>query len=173
MSMKKKAKIISVSLLLLAMLVFSFGQAFAIPAPVLVVNNFTDPVVTPLKTSYTYTSEVVGVGYLKGATQAENQLMVPIGRTDEQFGSNGLVLGGLTGKEKVKACFEFRGYQYKWAGSIFKWNGTKWVKQATTFTDDPAGTTNACATNLGNGTYALIIYYWGPQEMVVPTLELT
>lgn len=171
--MKKMMRVVLVSFLLLVMLVFSFGQAFAIPNPIPKATGFTDPVVTPLKSTDTYTSEVVGLAYLKGVTQAENQLMVPVGRTDEQFGSNGVVIGGLTGKEQVKACFDFRGYQFKWTGSVFMWNGTKWVKQATTFTDDPAATTKACATNLGNGTYALIIYYWGPQEIIVPTVDLT
>lgn len=165
--MKKITKIISVTLLLVTLLVLSVGQVFAIkPA---VSAGFTDPLVTPLKESYTYTSEVVGLTYLKGAVQNDDQLMAPVGRTDEQFGSNALVLSGLTGKEKVKACFEFNRFNYKWAGNIFMWNGTKWVKQTTTYTSDPAATTLACASGLGNGTYALIIYYWGPQEFPVAT----
>ena len=165
--MKKITKIISVILLLVTLLVLSVGQVFAFkPA---VSAGFTDPLVTPLKESYTYSSEVVGLTYLNGAVQNDDQLMAPVGRTDEQFGSNALVLSGLTGKEKVKACFEFNRYNYKWAGNIFMWNGTKWVKQTTTFTSDPAATTLACASGLGNGTYALIIYYWGPQEFPVAT----
>jgi hypothetical protein len=165
--MRKMTKVVTVSALLVVMLVLSVGQVFAKKAPVPVVTAFNDPVVTPLKTSYTYTSEVVGVGYLKGAVQLENQLMAPVGRTDEQFGSDGLVLSDLTGKEKVKACFDFPGYNYSWSGNIFRWSGTKWVKQTTTFTNDPAGTPTACASSLGNGTYALIIYYWGPKEQPV------
>jgi hypothetical protein len=121
-------------------------------------------VVTSALPSVTYSSSVLEVFYLKGAVQKEDQSMAPVGRTDEQFGSNGLVLSDLSGKEKVKACFYFSGYNYKWAGNIYKWNGTKWVKQVTTITNDPAATPMACASGLGNGTYALIIYYWGPQE---------
>lgn len=169
--MKKITKLVSVSLLLLTLLVLSVGQVFAFKPPV---SNFgfTDPMVTPLKESYDFTSEVVGLTYLKGAFENENQLMVPVGRVDEQFGSNAVVIGGLTGKEKVKACFEFNRYNYKWAGHVFMWNGTKWIKQTTTFTSDPAATTLACASGLGNGTYALIIYYWGPQEFPEPTEPL-
>ncbi len=170
--MKKVTKIISVSFLMLTMLLLSVGQVFAIKPPT-TSTSFTDPVVTPLKESYTYTSSIVEVGYLKGAVQKENQSMAPVGRLDEQFGSNGLVIKDLSGKEKVKACFEFNRYNYKWAGNVFMWNGSKWVKQATTFTSDPAATTWACASGLGNGTYALIIYYWGPQEfpVAIATIE--
>jgi hypothetical protein len=39
----------------------------------------------------------------------------------------------------------------------------------TTITNDPAATPLACASGLGNGTYALILYYWGPQEMSAPS----
>jgi hypothetical protein len=163
--MKKTFKSMFVLLLVLGLVAVVFVPVFAS-------STMRDPVVTPLKVTDTYTSEVVGVGYLKGAVQLENQLMAPVGRTDEQFGSNGLVLSDLTGKEKVKACFFFPGYNSKWAGNIFKWNGTKWVKQTTTFTNDPAGTPTACASGLGNGTYALIIYYWGPQEISYPAEPL-
>ncbi|MBA3075176.1 MAG: hypothetical protein FP831_16355 [Anaerolineae bacterium] len=127
-----------------------------------------DPIVSPMKATDTYTSTVVEVGYLKGALQKEDQSMAPVGRTDEQFGSNAVVVSDLTGKEKVKACFYFSGYNYKWAGNIYRWSGTQWVKQVTTITNDPEGTPMACASGLGNGTYALIIYYWGPQEMSFP-----
>jgi hypothetical protein len=157
-------------LLVLGLVAVVFSPVFAIPN--VSTPGMSDPVVTPMKASDTYTSSIVEVGYLKGAVQLESQLMAPVGRTDEQFGSNGLVLSGLSGKEKVKACFDFPGYNYKWSGSVFKWNGTKWVKQATTFTNDPAATPTACASGLGNGTYALIIYYWGPKEnTVVATQE--
>lgn len=168
--MKKLTKFVSVSVLLFAMLVLIVGQSFAMKLPVVATTPaFTDPIVTPMRAGDTFTSSVEALVYLKGAVQLETQLMAPVGRTDEQFGSNGLVLSGLTGKEKVKACFEFNRYNYKWAGHVFKWNGTKWVKQSTTFSSDPAATTLACASGLGNGTYALIIYYWGPKEMAVPT----
>ena len=166
--MRKINKAVSVSLLLIVMLLLIVGPVFAKPGPsVVTVKAFTDPLVTPVRAGDTFTSSIVEVGFLKGAVQLENQLMAPVGRTDEQFGSNGLVLSDLTGKEKAKACFYFPGYNYKWAGNVFKWNGTKWVKQATTFTNDPAATTMACATGLGNGTYALIIYYWGPNEIIL------
>ncbi len=130
-------------------------------------TSFRDPVVSPMKPSDTYSSSIVEVGYLKGADQKEDQSMAPVGRLDEQFGSNGLVIKDLSGKEKVKACFYFPGYNYKWAGNVYRWSGTKWVKQTTTITNDPAATPMACASGLGNGTYALIIYYWGPQEFTV------
>jgi len=169
--MKKLTKFVSISLLLFAMLVLMVGQVFAMKLPVVTTPTpgFTDPIVTPVKASDTFTSSVVGIAYLKGAVQLETQLMAPVGRTDEQFGSNGLVLSNLTGKEKAKACFYFPGYNYQWSGNVFMWNGTKWVKQTTTITNDPAATPLACATGLGNGTYALIIYYWGPKEIAQPT----
>ena len=164
--MKKTVKSMFVLLLVLGLVAVVFGPVFAKPIET---PAFRDPVVSPMKSSDTYTSSIVEIGYLKGAIQLENQLMAPVGRTDEQFGSNGLVVSDLSGKEKVKACFYFPGYNYKWAGNVYRWSGTKWVKQTTTFTNDPAATPMACASGLGNGTYALIIYYWGPQEFFVAT----
>jgi hypothetical protein len=172
-NMRKINRAVVVFLLLLTLLVLTFGQVFAIPNPVKTSSSFNDPVVTSLLAGTVYTSEVVGIAYLKGAVQNANQLMAPVGRTDEQFGSNGLVISDLKGKDKVKACFNFPGYNFKWSGSVFKWNGTKWVKQTTTFTTDPSATSYACASGLGNGTYALIIYYWGPKEnLTAPTPAL-
>lgn len=168
--MKKINKVVSVSLLLVVMLLLIVGPVLAKSDPIVVpVKAFTDPLVTPVRASDTFTSSIVEVGFLKGAVQLDTQLMAPVGRTDEQFGSNALVLSDLTGKEKAKACFYFSGYNYKWAGNVFKWNGTNWVKLPTTITNDPAATPMACASGLGNGTYALIIYYWGPKEIAVPT----
>ena len=156
-----------VLLLVLGMVAVVFGPVFAKPFETTPTVTMRDPVVTPVRASDTFTSSIVEVGFLKGAVQLDTQLMAPVGRTDEQFGSNGLVLSDLTGKEKAKACFYFPGYNYKWAGNVFKWNGTKWVKQTTIITNDPAATPMACASGLGNGTYALIIYYWGPKENTV------
>jgi len=168
--MRKSIKSMFVLLLVLGLVAVVFGPVFATPYKT--TPTLRDPVVTPVKASDTFTSSIVEVGYLKGAVQLESQLMAPVGRTDEQFGSNGLVLSDLTGKEKAKACFYFTGYNYSWAGSVFKWNGTRWVKQVTTITNDPAATPMACASGLGNGTYALIIYYWGPKEnlVIAPTV---
>jgi len=165
--MQKIAKGSFVVLLVLGLLVILTVPVFALPNPS--TPALRDPEVSPMKAGDTYSSSIVGIAFLEGAEQLENQLIAPVGRTDEQFGSNGLVISGLTGKEKVKACFYFSGYNYKWAGNIYLWNGTQWVKQVTTITSDPEGTPMACASDLGNGTYALIIYYWGPQEMNYPT----
>jgi hypothetical protein len=165
--MKKTIKSMFVLVLVLGLVAVVFSPVLA--KKIDTTPTLRDPMVTPVKATDTFTTSIVEVGYLKGAVQLENQLMAPVGRTDEQFGSNGLVLSDLTGKEKAKACFYFTGYNYKWAGNIFKWNGSRWVKQTTTITNDPAATPMACATGLGNGTYALIIYYWGPQEMAQPT----
>lgn len=167
--MQKTFKSAFVILLVLGLLVIMTVPVFAKPDPTPPSTSLRDPVVSPMKLGDTYTSSVVEVGYLKGALQKEDQSMAPVGRTDEQFGSNGLVISDLSGKEKVKACFYFSGYNYKWAGTIFRWSGSQWVKQVTTITVDPEGTPMACASGLGNGTYALIIYYWGPQEMSYPT----
>jgi hypothetical protein len=156
-------------MLVLGLLVIMTVPVFALPGPSTPATvALRDPEVSPMKATDTYTSSVVEVGFLKGALQKEDQSMAPVGRTDEQFGSNAVVVSDLTGKEKVKACFYFSGYNYKWAGNIFRWSGSQWVKQVTTITNDPEGTPMACASGLGNGTYALIIYYWGPKEMSLP-----
>ena len=165
--MKKVFKSMFVLLIVVGLVAVVFSPVIA--KKIDTTPTLRDPVVSPMKTSDTFTSSVVEVGFLKGAVQLESQLMAPVGRTDEQFGSNGVLVNGLSGKEKVQVCFEFNLYNYKWAGNVFMWNGTQWVKQTTTFTSDPAATTWACASGLGNGTYALIMYYWGPQEMSSPT----
>jgi hypothetical protein len=162
--MQKTSKGLFVMFLVLGLVAIITIPVFAYSTPVLTPPTLKDPVISPMNAGDTYTKSIVGVGFLKGAVQLENQLMAPKGRTDEQFGSNGVVISDLTGRERVKVCFYFPNYNYKWMGSIFMWNGAKWVKQDTTITNDPEGTAMACASDLGNGTYALITYYWGPPE---------
>jgi len=71
--------------------------------------------------------------------------------------------------ETVKLSFDFPYYSYKWAGSIYKWNGLKWVKLATTITlGDEGSGPRASVSGVGNGTYALIMGNYGLPD-VVPT----
>lgn len=166
--MQRFKKVLFDVFLVLSLVAIVTVPVFADPAPVPTPAShptMRDPIVSPMNDDDTYTKSIVEVGFLKGAVQLENQMMAPKGRTDEQFGSNGVVVSDLTGREKVKVCFYFPSYNYKWTGNIFMWNGIKWVKQVTTITNDPEGTSMACASGLGNGTYALITYYWGPQEI--------
>jgi hypothetical protein len=84
---------------------------------------------------------------------------IPTGFADgqAQFGGKGLVLSGVDyGMQQT--CFPFPTYYYGWRGSVYGWDGAKWVKYSTTITEGEDGAvTTACAKTFGNGTYALLV----------------
>jgi len=139
-------------LLVLTLLLGSFGSAKA--------EVGDDPVVTPVSGDMDFTTEVVPIASLPGATEMEDLMLVPVGFPlgEAQFeGAGVLVTKFDTGK--ASACFTISGTQYGWGGKVGMWNGTKWMLLPTTITS-PAETPNsiACATITGNGTYAFIRY---------------
>ncbi len=111
-------------------------------------TDFVASVTDPLKLSGTYKNDVgtpVPTGFPAG---------------EIQFGGNGLVLKDVTSGSQ-SLCFSFPTYRYGWRGSIYQWNGSKWVKLATTITERNEGAPAlACTTVYGNGTYALLIGFY-------------
>lgn len=131
-----------------------------------------DPTAVPNVTGASMTAEVLDVSVLPGTLQLNSGVYGPVGfkAGDVQFGGSGLKVSGLTGGNKATVCFAFPSYRYKWDGKIEEWNGTKWVSLVTTFTKDGDGIVNwACTSAAGNGTYSLIIWYYGPAEPPVVT----
>jgi hypothetical protein len=104
---------------------------------------------------------------LPGTALLDSGKYSPVGfkAGDVQFGGSGLAVSGLVYPTTAKVCFPFSGYRYQWEGVISQWNGSKWVALTTTFPTDGDGSVNwACASGVGNGTYALITWYTGPVE---------
>lgn len=166
--MKKSGKVLIASLLVVAMLVVTFGSVFA---GVVAQTGLVDPVATETFAGEKFTAKVVTPPYMPG-TKEEGGLIMPIGMGSNQgqFSGSGLTISGLKAGETVSIKFDFKFYNYMWKGSIFKWDGAKWVKVATKVVA-PVGDeqiTWATATGVGNGTYALIIGNYG-----VPTVEAT
>ena len=84
---------------------------------------------------------------------------------DAQFGGSGLKISSLETRVTATLCFPFRDYNFKWKGVVSQWNGEKWTALTTYFPADAEGVTNwACTKGAGNGTYALITWYYGPPE---------
>jgi hypothetical protein len=166
--MKKTGKVLIASLLVVGLLVVTFGSVFAgVAAPA----GLVDPVAKESFTGEKYTATVVTPPHMPG-TKEEGGLIMPVGKgaSQGQFSGNGLTISGLKAGETVSISFDFKFYNYLWKGSIYKWDGTKWVKLATKVVlpkgDDTI--TWATATGVSNGTYALIIGNYGVPT-IVPT----
>jgi len=86
-----------------------------------------------------------------------------MGSGEGQFSGNGLKVSGLKDGETVSVKFDFKFYNHEWNGSIYKWDGTRWVKLATTVVPPAAdeSITWATASGVGNGIYVLIIGNYG------------
>ena len=165
--MKKSAKIFLVLTLALsvAFLGVHSAQAIIIPAP-----DFTwnDPTVSPNSPGTTLKTEVVEPSQLPGTNTNGKGMFEPVGfgLNQAQFGGNGIVVSGLPDGKTAKLCFSFPVYQFDWAGKIYHWNGTKWMMSSTTIIPGVEGTTTlACTNSVGNGTYALIIGFYGTPEV--------
>jgi hypothetical protein len=167
------------SLLLLAFLLalgiafsgFSSVQAFPVfhftPTPV----TPPDPYAVPSNDKTDIADDVIGQVDLPGTIQLSSGKLAPMGFTAgfAQFGGPGLQVSGLVKPATALVCFPFRGYNFKWTGSIYKWDSatSAWVAAATTFPKDGDDVVNwACTSGAGNGIYSLIIWYIGPPEPV-------
>lgn len=174
--MKKTGKALLASILVVGLLTLSFNLAFAMSAPV-VVTQLADPVVKPAVSGQMYTSLVLSPQFLPG-TFDKDGLVYPtgFGPSQGQFSGSGIKVSDLKEGETVSLSLDYKFYNFKWTGAIYSWNGTKWVKLATT-TVLPTGDesmTWATVSGVGNGTYALIIGNYGvPATAVVPTEEPT
>ena len=126
-----------------------------------------DPYALPSSDSADISTAVVGQVDLPGTTQLSSGKLAPLGFTAgfAQYGGAGLQVSDLVKPATAIVCFPFRGYNFKWTGSIYKWEETAWVAMATTFPADAEGAVNwACTSGAGNGIYSLIIWYVGPPE---------
>ncbi len=168
--MKKSGKVLIATLLVVALLVVTFGSVFA-GVVVVAPTGLADPVATETFKGEKFTAKVVAPPYLPG-TKEEGGKILPVGMGSDQgqFSGSGLTISGLKVGETVNIKFDFKFSNYMWKGSIYKWNGTKWVKLVTKVVA-PVGdeqVTWATAAGVGNGTYALIIGNYG-----VPTVAAT
>jgi hypothetical protein len=162
--MKKTGKILLALLLVFGLLSANFSQVMA---GIMVSSDLTDPVVTPTFTGTTVVTKVLAVYNLPGI-QDVSGMTYPIGfgPSEGQFSGKGVQVSGLKSWQTAKVCFDFRYSGYKWAGGVYMWNGTKWVKMSTTVIPATEGLpTLACVSGVGNGTYALIIGNYGLPEV--------
>ena len=146
---------------------FSTVQAFPLfhftPTPV----TPPDPYAVPSNDKTDIATDVIGQVDLPGTTQLSSGKLSPLGFTAgfAQYGGAGLEVSGLVKPASALVCFPFRDYNFKWTGSIYKWEDTAWVAASTTFPKDGDGVVNwACTSGAGNGIYSLIIWYIGPPE---------
>lgn len=129
-----------------------------------------DPYALPAVENSGMVSSVVGVPSLPGTVLLDSGKYLPAGfnQGDAQFAGSGLEVSGLGKRETTEVCFPFRSVNYQWKGVVSQWNGDKWLALDTSFPADADGATNwACAKGAGNGTFALITWYFGPPEPAV------
>ena len=167
--MKKTGKVLIASLLVVGLLFVTFSSVFAgLIAPA----GLADPVVKESFTGEKFTSLVLAPQYLPG-TFEQGGLLYPkgFGPSQGQFSGSGLKISDLKAGETVTISFDFKFYNYMWKGSIYKWDGARWVKLATRVGLPKADETMtwATATGVGNGTYALIIGNYGVPTVVITT----
>jgi len=143
--------------------------AGAIPTTPIV---WQDPTATTDSSLIPYTAAVVDTWQLPaGIETTGKQLTVPLGFPADQiqFGGKALKVGDLAEGKTITICFDFPVYRYDWSGAVYMWDGSEWVKQATTVTTTD-GSTQACAKVSANGYYALLIQFWGTP--VPPVIQL-
>jgi hypothetical protein len=133
----------------------------------LIVVPAPDPYAVPSNDMSKMSTEVLGQAVLPGTISLSSGKLSPLGFTEGffQYGGPGLKVMGLVKPVTATVCFPFRGYNFKWVGKIYQWNGMAWAAVATSFPKDGDGVVNwACTKGAGNGIYSLIIWYSGPIE---------
>ena len=175
--MKSTGKFIVATMIVVVVLSLGFVQAFAMPSPSMASSsaNLNDPMVTISPVASAGKVQLVEQSALPG-TNEKGGMFFPKGFTDgqAQFSGMGVKISGLKNGETAKVSFDFRFSNFDWRGYVYQWNGSRWVKLATTVSGGgEAVTTWANASNLGNGTYALIIFNYGVPDSEVPTEEPT
>jgi hypothetical protein len=158
----KKTMIPLFSLVLVFSLLFSVtGSAAATPPPppIPTTPSLPDPVVTPVSGDMEFTTEFIPIAQFPGTTEF-NQMLVPVGfpAGEAQYQGDGVIVTGMD-SGKATACFYITGTEYGWGGKVGMWDGTKWVKLATTITPlEESSKSLACAPITGSGTYVFIRY---------------
>ena len=149
-------------MLVFAMLFSTTSTAAALPPPPPpppTTPSLPEPVVTPVSGDMEFTTEFIPIAQFPGTTEF-NQMLVPVGfpAGEAQYQGDGVIVSGMD-SGAATACFYITGTEYGWGGKVGLWDGTKWVKLATTITPvEESNKSLACATITGNGTYAFIRY---------------
>jgi hypothetical protein len=165
--MKKTLKILFGSFLVVGLLSVTLGQVFASSGGA----TASDPVVTLSNPGVMFTAVILEPSQLPGLATSPSDLILPLGfpSGQAQFDGNGVKVSGLKTGQTVKVTFNFPFYNFDWAGSIYMWTGTKWMKMTTLFTTGTDGTSpSASVSGAGNGVYVLIMGNYGLPE-VQPT----
>jgi len=170
--MKKTTKVSLAILLTFCLVLASLSTVFAMPLPTKAAIPWADPTAMATDTTLVFTSTVKDAWQLPGTTELSSGMFVPAGFPEgqAQFGGKGLAVSDLPDGRFVKVCFNFPVYFNSWHGTIYAWDGMEWVAMPTTITpgdtEDPANT-YACTPSAGNGTYALVIGFYGtPQPQI-------
>jgi hypothetical protein len=113
---------------------FLFSISGSASAGVFIPPTLPDPVVTPVSGDMEFTTELLPIAQFPGTTEF-NQVLVPVGfqAGEAQFEGQGVIVSGMD-HGKATVCFYITGTEYGWGGKVGVWNGTKWVKLATTIT---------------------------------------
>jgi hypothetical protein len=163
--MKKMVRFSIAGMLVLGVLFVSVSSVFASSSAAVVSN---DPVATA-NDGAAFSSTVIDTAYLPGVVNDDGVMIMPVGFTSGtgQFSGQGIAISGLEASGgTVNVCFSFPTYQYGWSGSIYQWSGSEWTAVTTSMVA-PTGENSiysACSSNVGNGTYALIVGYKAPAE---------
>jgi hypothetical protein len=169
--MNRSYRLIVLSLLVLSLFLVAVKPVSAFVLDV--AREWVDPVVTLPVGNVTANALVLKQDLLPGTTALDTGQFVPVGFKlgQEQYGGSGVKVGGLLDGQTSSICFSFPLYAFDWSGSIHQWNGAKWVRVATVVTPGEEGAPAvACATGLKNGTYSLIIGFFGVVEPPVEEL---
>jgi len=163
--MKKITRFSIASVLVLSVILMSVSTVFA--SSTTTATEWADPTATANGKDVTFTGTVYSPFYLPGTINDGATMILPTGFDGfAQFGGNGIEISGLSAAQTVNLSFAFPTYQYGWSGSIYQWDGSKWVALTTTVVA-PTGENSlyyVTTNKVHNGTYALLIHYTQPTE---------
>jgi hypothetical protein len=152
--MKKLGMLFS-ALMVFILLITSTGSALAANGT----NSQPDPTATPLSGDLVITATIIDQNKLPG-TELIDEMYLPMGfGGGMQFIGKGIQVSQAAYGEQ-RACFTFTGYGQGWTGSVYQWNGSKWLLRDTEITPGEDGSaTRACSIIHGDGIYALLAMY--------------
>jgi hypothetical protein len=137
--------------------------------------DWTPPVVTPLYGDKIFSAISTPVLNLPGTIPNGDNLTLPVGfpKGTAQFGGDALVVKDMLQGSMARVCFSMPPERTQWVGTVHQWNGSKWVRLATTVSQagDEATVATACTQIYGDGIYALIMGYTGLPEPKMPVFD--
>ena len=165
--MGKNLRWLFVTLIVLCVALLSFSTTFAATSSSSLV--WTDPTAAATKPGTTFTSAILDTWQLPGTVETGSGMYLPKRLNgDSQFGGKGININDLASGNTVTLCFSFPNYNNSWSGKIYAWDGSEWASRTTSITSS-AGSSAACTYRAGNGTYSLIIGYYGTPDYPTPT----